>query len=271
MSKNNTMSEIGDDVGSHSARWEGLLEIRDRFGPLYGTEDLCVLFYSLVRRERPRNLVELGTGLGVCSLWVAHALRELGAGHLCSFDDGSHFCQTSAVFDTMTQDVASRPDEISATPATYFNLLNAMSIELGVEEHVSFINETIDFNADFSSLFAKIPAEPIDWLFTDIAHGPAAILVILRECLPKMAHTGSIFIDSAPSYAPSRRLLEDLVSGFNEGNLPGAFADCDDRVAEAIRKAIAGRRFTLMHLREARDRRQNSTAWIKIERRDPED
>jgi len=110
----------------------------------------------------------------------------------------------------------------------------------------------------------------VDWLFTDIAYGPAAILVILRECLPIMADRASIFIDSAPSHPPSYRLLEELISSFNEGRLPGTLIGCNGSVAERLRAAIANHRFTLVHLREAHDRLQNSTAWIRIEPRERE-
>ena len=48
-----------------------LPELRNRIGGYYGSEDLAVLFYALIRRERPLNIVELGSGLGVTLFWMA--------------------------------------------------------------------------------------------------------------------------------------------------------------------------------------------------------
>lgn len=41
---------------------EKLSSLRESMGWVYGSEDLCVLLYSLVKRTRPRIVVELGTG-----------------------------------------------------------------------------------------------------------------------------------------------------------------------------------------------------------------
>ncbi|CAE6698840.1 hypothetical protein CFBP6600_03740 [Xanthomonas arboricola pv. corylina] len=61
---------------------EQLLRIREEIGWLYGSEDLCVLLYSLVKREKPAVVVELGTGLGVSTAWMAAAMKETGKGTL---------------------------------------------------------------------------------------------------------------------------------------------------------------------------------------------
>ncbi len=48
-----------------------LLDLRNRIGGIYGSEDICMLLYSLIRRERPKNVVEIGAGLGVSAFWMA--------------------------------------------------------------------------------------------------------------------------------------------------------------------------------------------------------
>ena len=68
-----------------------LVELRNRIGYVYGSEDTCTLFYALVRRERPVNIVELGAGLGVTALWMAQAVKENGAGRVWTLDDASHW------------------------------------------------------------------------------------------------------------------------------------------------------------------------------------
>ncbi len=251
---------------SNPSRWEQLLDIRERFGPLYGSENLCVLLYSLVRRERPQRLVELGTGLGVCSLWIAHGLEENGAGHLQSFDNGNHFMNSPVVFTTMAKGILSLQDHAFTKPSVYFDLLDGMARDLGVKDRVNFNNATIEFGGNISSLFEEHEIESIDWLFADVAHGPKAIVSILRACLPRMTDNASIFIDSALSHPPSRQLLEDLVCQFNAGHVPDVFAGEDGQEQHVWAQAIANRRFSLMPLREAKDRAQNGAVWIKIVR-----
>jgi len=70
---------------------EKLSSLRESMGWVYGSEDLCVLLYSLVKRMRPRIVVELGTGFGVTAAWMAGALRENGSGVIHTYDNGSHF------------------------------------------------------------------------------------------------------------------------------------------------------------------------------------
>ncbi len=67
---------------TNNNQWMSLLALHNEIGLIYGGEDLAVLLYSLAKRECPKRVVELGTGLGVSSFWIAHALRENGFGHL---------------------------------------------------------------------------------------------------------------------------------------------------------------------------------------------
>ncbi len=68
-----------------------LLVLANRLGFVYGSDDISMFFYTLIRRERPLNIVELGTGLGVSTFWMAQALKELGDGQIWTVDDGSHW------------------------------------------------------------------------------------------------------------------------------------------------------------------------------------
>ena len=83
-----------------------LLELRNRIGRVYGSEDIAMLLYSLVRRERPANILELGTGLGVSAFWMAQAAKENGHGHVWTLDDGSHWTEAAkfqAAVEPLTQ------------------------------------------------------------------------------------------------------------------------------------------------------------------------
>ena len=48
-----------------------LLDLRNRIGGIYGSEDISMLLYCLIRHERPKNVVEIGAGLGVSAFWMA--------------------------------------------------------------------------------------------------------------------------------------------------------------------------------------------------------
>ncbi|UUZ54623.1 class I SAM-dependent methyltransferase [Massilia sp. H-1] len=74
--------------------FEFLQAMRDQLGPMYGSEDLCVLLYSLVKREKPRVVVELGTGMGVSTAWIAAAMAENGGGTIYTVDNGGHFARS---------------------------------------------------------------------------------------------------------------------------------------------------------------------------------
>jgi len=49
------------------------------------------LLYALVRATRPRNVLELGTGLGVTARFIAEALVENGAGDLITVEPVKEF------------------------------------------------------------------------------------------------------------------------------------------------------------------------------------
>ena len=53
-------------------RWNKLL------GEVYCSDDKALLFYSLVKMQRPAHILEIGTGVGVCSLFMALAAKETG-------------------------------------------------------------------------------------------------------------------------------------------------------------------------------------------------
>ncbi|MNT61209.1 hypothetical protein D3C72_1988360 [compost metagenome] len=62
---------------------EKLSSLRESMGWAYGSEDLCVLLYSLVKRTRPRIVVELGTGFGVTAAWLPWGTPGRRAATIC--------------------------------------------------------------------------------------------------------------------------------------------------------------------------------------------
>jgi predicted O-methyltransferase YrrM len=87
--------------------FQQLKEYTDKIGTVYGTEDFAIYMYSIVKMRRPAKIVELGTGVGTTTLWMAQALKENGFGKLHTIDNGSMWAEF----------VKNHPKEI--LPATY--------------------------------------------------------------------------------------------------------------------------------------------------------
>lgn len=105
----------------------------------FGTESFCDFLYGLVRLERPKIVVELGTGLGRSAFRMAQAARENGVGHVWTVDDFRAFHESPL-------------DELSRRRD-----------ELGLRDWLTFVAQRIE---DFH------PPGPVDLLFADYG-GPA--------------------------------------------------------------------------------------------------
>ena len=77
---------------------ELLREWSDVAGALYGSEDQAQFFYGLIKMQKPAVVVELGTALGVTSLWMAQAVKENGAGRVFTVDNGALWRLAEALF-----------------------------------------------------------------------------------------------------------------------------------------------------------------------------
>ncbi|MDF5737195.1 MULTISPECIES: class I SAM-dependent methyltransferase [unclassified Nostoc] len=239
-------------------KWASLLTLRDEIGYIYGSEDLAVLFYSLARRERPNRIVELGTGLGVCSFWIAHALQENGSGHLWTFDNGLNFERkfTDYFHERLkTLGKLLGLQALSSELLSYSDYFTEMTNFLEIKNHVTLLQESIDFQDEIIKAHWPFLDEPIDWLFSDIMHGPEAILFLLAEFLPFLSSCSSIFIDSASTLLTSYLTLERTVEQLNRGCIPRQFltVGCEKRRARLL-ELVHQRKFTLIHLTECKDR-----------------
>ncbi|MBN4997170.1 class I SAM-dependent methyltransferase [Stenotrophomonas maltophilia] len=241
---------------------ERLSTLRESLGWVYGSEDLCVLLYCLVKRMRPSTVVELGTGFGVTAAWMAGALRENGAGVIHTYDNGSHFSSEPGIrFVEGLQGPFA--DLLREKAQDYPAFLKHVFQWAGVENHVVSNWQEIGF-ADI----ARAPAFDggIDMVFSDFNHSQDSIQALLAAFLPRMAESASIFIDSASTQRLGYLTLEAVVDALNQNKIPRAFIkDRSEKGIEAILRIVQRSRFRLMHLLEARDRAQNSTAWISIE------
>lgn len=226
-----------------------LLQFTKILGPPYGTEDSAMFLHSLVKMHRPRVILELGTGLGVCAFQMAMAAKENDYGHVYTVDNGSHWPGTSELV---------QQHEIVPPGSDYPTFLNTVAGWLDVKPFVTFINSTLP---PFPEL-----DEPIDLIFSDFAHGAEDTLNLIAFYLPRLSVCSSIFIDSASTLRQTYDLLENLIPQLNAGTVPDALRQLiPDRGRDAFDDLVGKRRFTLMHLTEVKQRAQNSMAWIKIE------
>ena len=222
----------------------------ERIGPIYGTEDWSVFLYALVKMQAPQTAVELGTGLGATALWVAQAMKEVGAGKLWTIDSGQDWAGI----------LGHSPELFTPRQRTldFAGYMADLIAQFGLQQHLEFIARTMPPY--------PVLGQKLDLLFSDFRHGPNDILEILGHFLPGMADSSSVFIDSASTSFPSYAMLELLVAQLNAGKLPAMLlraTPVDQH--EALWQQVRSSRYTLMHMVERKARVQNSTAWLKIE------
>jgi hypothetical protein len=229
-----------------------LLQFTKILGPAYGTEDSAIFLYSLVKMHRPRVILELGTGLGVCAFQMAMAAKENDYGCVFTVDNGGHWEGTGALV---------QQHQIVPPGTDYPNYLDTVAEWLDVKPFVTFMNQTMPPLPELD--------EPIDLLFSDFAHGPEDTLRLMAFYLPRLSECSSIFIDGASTLRQTYELLEALIPQLNAGTVPDSLRQfVSDNGRNAFDDLVGMRRFTLMHLTEVKQRSQNSMAWIKIEPRD---
>ena len=246
-----------------------LVELANRLGFVYGSDDISMLLYTLIRREQPRNILELGTGLGVSCYWMAQAVKENGAGRVWTVDDGSDWTDR----DHLHRAVAMITDlpalaRVNPRPADYGSFVTDVLEALALRDQVGFLNEPLQLTAPAEFMERGYPfmKQPIELLFADIANGPDQILDLLFLFSPHLAEAASIFIDSASTSQTGYLFLEQLIDQLNAGKVPRRFmAAQPPQRRRALMDFVALRRFTLVHLTERKTRRQNATAWIKVE------
>ena len=228
-------------------RFSTLKAYTDRYAHIYGTEDFCIYFYSLVKMRRPQLVVELGTGIGAVALWGALALEENGAGRLLSIDNGQEWSRLRQAIEPDNPFYRENYIEYISTLLEHFQL-----------PRLHFHHSTVQYQS--------LP-ESIDILFSDYAHSPLNILALLADVLPKMSSTSMIMIDSASTYYPSYALLEQLVTDFNAGRVPTSLLNVVQNPA-SFQERVQQTQFSLQHLVEAKSRSQNSTAILSLQPRD---
>jgi tRNA A58 N-methylase Trm61 len=227
-------------------RFAKLKKFTDSVGGIYGTEDLAVYLYSIVKMLRPNNVLELGTGFGSTSLWMALALQENGKGILHTVDDGSEWESLKGARDSFGEYY----NDIYYNYVV--NLIDRFDLKKEMRFHHSKV-ETLNYCDEY------------DVLFSDFSHGPFFITKLIADCLPRMSENSYIFIDSASTYHPSFLTLNAIVDSLNRGKIPRTLLELiDPNMIESFKDKVLSSHFELTHVIENKDRNQNSTAQIRI-------
>lgn len=217
----------------------------DSVSDAYGTEDFSVYLYSLIKMQKLRNILEYGTGLGSTALWCGQACKENGAGKVHTVDLGVEW-ETNVRRELLK-------DYRDKTHAQYItDLIQAFALE----DHITFHNEAIDYRTTYFH-------EPLDLVFSDFNHGVANTSALLANILPKMSKNSYIFIDGASCYLPSYWMLESLIPILNTGRVPEALSELSFDVA-GLERVVRNTRFTITHIIENKQRKQNNTACITL-------
>ena len=228
-------------------------------GSVFGSDLLSEMLYSLARMQRPKTVVELGCGTGLTSLRMALAASENDHGHVWAIDDFSMFAP-----DKRFEKLARQSVEIGllpTVPSTPADLIDAMAHRLGVEERLTHIAEMVSPETPEQIDSFPFHREPVDLLLSDFNHGPETVMRLLAAWLGRMAPSSSIFFDSASTWWPTWLALEKVVELLSAGRVPRLFEEWGGDLERLVRR----RRFTLIHLTSVDRRRQNGTAWLKIE------
>jgi len=109
----------------------------------YNTHDFSVFLYSLIKMQKPRCVLELGTGFGVTAFLAAQACKENNKGKVITIDNGVQW-------DQLTK---------------YEHYMQHSTIRFSLGKHLEFINKDINcvFNMKIKPdiIFNDVSCEPI--------------------------------------------------------------------------------------------------------------
>jgi len=284
-------------------RHELLWSWTELIGEVFATEYRGPFFHSLVRMQKPQNILELGTGLGTTAFWMAQAVKENGRGHVWTVDNGGSWPHvigslfsdahrvdwvTSQSREETSRRLERSPElqpllvaalgELMSPPDAPEHLqlqtwIHDVATVLGVRPQLDQLTGSLsleqthpDLRDDMEGQLKPVLEQPIDLLFSDTQHSPENLLCLLTRFLPWMAPSSSIFIDSAATALDTHLTAHRVADQINHGKLPAIFlAGTSPEQRQKLTDFVMTRRLTVIDLVEGVDRQQNSVLWIKIE------
>lgn len=240
------------------ASFEKLLLWTDALGTIFGTSELAMMLHSLIRMARPERVVELGTGVGVTTAWMGHALAMNAEGHLWSVDDHraiKSLCKFDELMSALGRSVGL--ETYSLEPEEFLGLLMD---NIAVSERVTLLQRHVVLGDCSHFDDYDFGTQSIDLLVSDFRHDPEDVIQLLGHFLPRMSSASSIFIDSASTQWTSYLCIERICDILNAGRVPAVFGE-QGFVVELDKN----RTYTAIHLTRPGRESQQSTTWIKVE------
>ncbi|WP_345242079.1 class I SAM-dependent methyltransferase [Pontibacillus salipaludis] len=240
-----------------------LLDLTGSIGKVYGSENTSLFLYSLIKRQKPDCIVELGTGMGLSSLWMGLGQKENGHGELYTIDNGQEA-------NLLTEDIVKIFPQLKGEDPekSYEQYMNLIFESYSLTNQINFMKKDINLASQHMLMDHELQMvdKSIDVLFADTSYGPYDALNIMRQFLPYMSEYSSILIDSASTHLPTYLTLEKMIEDLNRSKIPQHFLSIKDPKARwNLFQLVSQRTFKLVHLNEKEKRKQNSTAWIIIE------
>jgi len=222
----------------------------------YGTEHLSLLLYSLIRMQRPSNIIELGAGYGTASTLMGQALKENQKGKIWCIDNQSDWPIIKSKLEVIGEKHDSYDDYFS-------NLINNFKLN----DYIEYKN----FDVDFKSLSKFFTIDKsIDILFADSNSDAECVAKTLSFYLPKMSDYSDIFIHRASTRHHSLMTIESILNYLQKGKIPQVLLE--SKTEEEINNFfnfVRRSKFTLINIAESPEKKvnqeQNGAAWIKIE------
>jgi len=220
-----------------------------KLSELYGTENFNYFIYSLIKMDKPKTVIELGSGLGTTTLMMAQALKENKIGVLHTIDDGSDW-NVLKKFINEDKDYHEFID----------NLLNRYKVNSYVKYYKQNINEKSFFDC-----------KNIDLIFFDCWEaGAKGCVNLIKNYLPKMSRYSHMFFDRSSTIHHAFLVLEQIIQYLQRGKIPDIIKQgLTKKEITDLEEFIDSSKFTLIHLNDNKhDKKnslQNSRSWIKIE------
>jgi hypothetical protein len=249
----------------------------------YGTWEKGLILHALVKMNGCRNVLEIGTGPGICAFCIAAALKARRNGRLLTIDDGSQWkhpadsdfakaLRAHPQFRKVADGATNRRRKSARHQLDQFELLRGLRNLLGLDPYMEFARGHVDVVGNSAGAMQPLrflrPAlrKPLDLLFVDYQTGIFPTLRTLATFLPLMADHASIFFDSESTWHPSFLVLERTIEQLNAGKLPAALlSHANARQRKALDELARARRFQLVHVVDKDEHHQNSLTWLRIE------
>lgn len=232
-----------------------IIDYNTKISDYYGAEDFSYFLYSIAKMQKPKKIIELGSGTGLLTLFLAEAIEN--PAHIWSFDKTNH-----KNFDHFKKFAAA--NKIKVLESSNIEYLESLKNKFSVSDKITFFDKKIDEN-QLEKIDPLIPSHSIDMVVSDINSSPEFISKILSHFLPKMSKSSSFFFDSLPTNLMSYLSVNLIVEKMNQGKIPRSIIDGKSpSEITSIANIIHRSTFQLIPINEVKQRRQNSGAWLRI-------